>query len=117
MRTGNIEVYGSHLEIRSMSVGGWYAKAGANDVTFRNVRTSDLFIDSARNIRVIGGSVGPGVNYDSQIGGSPAPENILIQGVRFRLDANGRLSRGVPPVRLGSKRDDPEQPLRELRHA
>lgn len=83
VRTGNIEVYGSHLEIRSMSVGGWYAKAEANDVTFRNVRTSDLFVNSAKNIRVIGGSVGPGVNYDSQIGGSPAPENILIQGVRF----------------------------------
>lgn len=80
---GEIEVYGSNVELRSLKVDGWSAKPGARNITFRNVRTTDLFITSANGIRVIGGSVGPGKNYDSQIGGSPAPENILIDGVYF----------------------------------
>lgn len=83
VEVGEIDVYGAHVEIQSMQLDGWYAKPGANDVTFRNVRTSSLFINSANNIRVIGGSVGPGENFDSQIGGSPAPVNILIDGVYF----------------------------------
>jgi hypothetical protein len=69
--------------------GGWYAKPGSSDVTFRAIRTKDLFITSASNIRVIGGAVGPGrgEDYDSQIksasAGARPPTNILIDRVFF----------------------------------
>ncbi len=38
--------------------GGFFAKPGSDDLTFRHIRTKDLFIVSASNVRVIGGSVG-----------------------------------------------------------
>jgi hypothetical protein len=81
-----LTVHGKHIEFRGMAVpGGWYAKPGSADLTFRNLRSKDFFISGARDIRVLGGTVGPGVDYHPIIApeGSAAPTNILIDGVTF----------------------------------
>lgn len=83
-----LTVFGRHIEFRDLRVsGGWHAKPGSDDLTFRRVRSKDLFITSASNIRVLGGSIGPTVDYDPQIKPnsptSPVPRNILIDGVYF----------------------------------
>jgi hypothetical protein len=81
-----LTVFGSHIEFRDLRTsGGWYAKPGADDLTFRRIRSKDFFISSGSNIRVLGGSVGPGVDYHPIIGADDAvpPRNILIDGVRF----------------------------------
>ena len=70
----------------------WHVEPGAEDVTFRNVRTGVFAIRSARKISVIGGRVGPwdsnDLGEDAQIGdwerSSPQPRQILIDGVTFR---------------------------------
>jgi hypothetical protein len=87
--TGEIEVYGTGVEIWDMTTNGWYVKTGANGVTFRGVDAQGaIFITSASNVSVIGGSVGPGDSTDPQIkaadtSGSAVPTNILIDGVDF----------------------------------
>ncbi len=87
--TGELTIQASHLEIRDVTIAGnnWYVKQGADDVTFRNVRASKIFITSASNIRVIGGEVGPAENSDPQIKTAsetaPVPTNILIDRVYF----------------------------------
>jgi hypothetical protein len=85
-----VDVFGSHVEFRGMRFsGGWYVHPGAADVTFRDIESKDMFITSAREIRVIGGVIGPGRGepYDSQIksieAGAPPPTDILIDGVSF----------------------------------
>jgi hypothetical protein len=83
-----LTILGRHIEFRDFSVsGGWHAKPGSDDLTFRRIRSKDLFISSASNIRVIGGSIGPTVDYDPQIKpnspSSPPPRNILLDGVYF----------------------------------
>ena len=81
-----LTIFGRHIEIRGIAVpGGWYAKPGSADLTFRNVRSKDLFISGARDIRVLGGSIGPGVDYHPIIApeGNVPPTNILIDGVTF----------------------------------
>lgn len=84
---GNLVVLGRHVEVRDMRVGSAKAGLGADDVTFRGLRMRGLFIDSASRVRVIGGDIGPGVNYNPEIkaatGSSVAPRRILIDGVRF----------------------------------
>jgi hypothetical protein len=86
---GGIDVYGSHVELRDFATPGWYVKEGASDVTLRDV-TADgpVFITGASQVRVLGGSVGPGDSEDSQIKaadnvGAPVPSDIVIDGVDF----------------------------------
>jgi len=86
--TGEVDVHASHLELRGLRLdGGWYARPGASDLTFRNVRSAHLFVTSASHVRVLGGSIGPGEDYDPQISsaspGAPPPTDVLIDGVRF----------------------------------
>jgi hypothetical protein len=64
---GNLVVLGRHVEVRDMRVGSAKAGLGADDVTFRGLRMRGLFIDSASRVRVIGGDIGPGVNYNPEI--------------------------------------------------
>lgn len=87
--TGQISVYGRHVEFQDMTVSGWYARQGAEDLTFRDlIVRGGIFVTSASNINIVGGEVGPGDSYDSQIKasnttGAPVPTNILIDGVDF----------------------------------
>jgi len=85
-----VDVYGTNVELRDFRVsGGWYIRAGARFVTMRNLTvTGAIFVTSASDISILGGSVGPGDSKDSQIKasnttGAPVPQNILIDGVDF----------------------------------
>jgi hypothetical protein len=86
---GGLTITAKDIEIRDMTTSGWTAKNPANGVTFRNITVrGGIFVTSASNISIIGGSVGPGDGYDSQIkasdtNGAPVPTNILIDGVDF----------------------------------
>ena len=89
---GRVDVYGSHIELRSMTFkGGWYAKSGSQDLTFRNVSATLIGIQSARRVNVLGGEVGPWTatsEGDPKIAKSSAtstivPSDILIDGTRF----------------------------------
>jgi hypothetical protein len=69
----------------------------ATDVTFRRIRGTQFYIMNASKIRVLGGIYGPAVDGQSQIkvwnpDDSYAPEDILVQGVRFHdfTRTNGR---------------------------
>ena len=86
--TGQLDIYGSHLEFRNFTVSGLYVRPGADSITFRQITdTAGLFITSASNVSMFGGSVGPGTDYSSEIkaasGSSTPPSNIIIQGVTF----------------------------------
>ena len=87
--SGSVNVYGDHVEIRDMDItGGWSTYTGADDITFRNIDQKHFFVMSSTNVNIIGGSVGPTLDYDSQIKvynfGSPiASRNILVDGVYF----------------------------------
>ena len=82
-----LTVAGSHLELRGMQIAGWTTWDSADDVTFRDMKSGFFFIRSSKNISVIGGEVGPGNDFDSQVspgsGSAPVPTNILINGVFF----------------------------------
>jgi len=84
---GSLSVRGKHVEIRDMVLTGWTVEAGGADVTFRNLDVNGgIFINGGDSISVIGGSVGPGVDFHPQFApwpvGSPIT-NILIDGVEF----------------------------------
>ena len=84
---GGLDVYGKHVELQDMTLGGWDVYPGADDVTFRDLTVrGGIFIMGGNAINIIGGSVGPGVDYHPQIApypiGSPIT-NILIDGVEF----------------------------------
>jgi chitodextrinase len=87
--SGEVTVSARHLEFRDMRFGGWKTVLGADDVTFRNVQSANMFIWSSSNVNVIGGEIGPGTgaDYDSNIstaaGSSTPPTNILLDGVWF----------------------------------
>ena len=85
-------ITGSHVEVDNLTTAGWYVNQGASFVTLRNLTaTGSVFITSASNVSVLGGSAGwgPGqyVSNGSQIktasGSTTAPSNILIDGVTF----------------------------------
>ena len=85
---GELEVGAHAVEFRDLTVRGVIAHPGADHVTLRRIRNqAGLFITSASNISVIGGSVGPGVNFSPEIkaaeGSRIPPRNILIDGVTF----------------------------------
>ena len=88
VRVAWINVATSHLEFRDMqATGGTYNRAGADDVTYRNVDMEDFFIRSASRISYIGGSVGPNDSQDymnwitAGEGSSTGSKDILLDGV------------------------------------
>jgi hypothetical protein len=87
--TGAVDVDGaSHLEFRGMFFNGANANEGSEDVTFRNIRSTSLYITSAVGISVIRGSYGPDTDYDNgQIRAAcptcPPSRNVLIDGALF----------------------------------
>jgi hypothetical protein len=72
-----------------MVIGGvWETKEGADDVVFRSIRATGMYVDSSRDIRVLGGSYGPSVDNDAgqirpSCPGCAAPQGILLDGVVF----------------------------------
>jgi len=89
--TGFVNVYGRHLEFQNMRFPlGWYARQGADDITFRNVKAGIISIGSARRISVLGGEVGPWTatnSSDPKIAkstpSSSVPAAVLIDGTLF----------------------------------
>jgi hypothetical protein len=91
---GRLDVFGRHVEFRNLRfASSWYARQGAEDVTFRDTTTRTFSIGSARGISILGGRVGPltatsgdpdpKVAKSSPFAGT-APTDILIDGVAFR---------------------------------
>jgi hypothetical protein len=83
----DLDVRGSRVEIRNLWIREWEAHETASYVTFRNVRGRGFWITGASNVRVLGGSAGPGVDEHPQIqaayGSGRVPRNIVIDGVLF----------------------------------
>jgi chitodextrinase len=109
--SGEVSVYGDHIELRDMTVGGWKTFLGTDDVTFRDIDTRHLFIWSSSNISVIGGSVGvlnQKTSYDSNMttasGSSTPPTNILIDGVWFHdwIDVDPGQANHIECLQVGS---------------
>jgi hypothetical protein len=95
-----LDVNGHHVAFENFSTGGWHVRTGADDVTFRNVNSSErIFITSATNVTVLGGTVdgaGRYWNNGNQVkrasNAAPVPENIVFDGVairNFRKDPSG----------------------------
>ena len=85
---GSLEVFGSHLTFRQLTVNGdWQTYHGTDDVTFRDVTVHGVILtQSSSNITVIGGSVGGTVDTKSQFGNWPVGTNntnIVVDGVSF----------------------------------
>lgn len=85
---GQLTISSRRLEVRDMEVGGWMATPAASHVVLRDIHSAaGMFITSASDISVIGGSVGPGSDYSPEIkaaqGSSRPPRRILIDGVTF----------------------------------
>lgn len=80
-----------NVEVSGVHTAGWTILAGGSHVTLRDVvSTAAVFVTSAQNVRILGGSVssvGQPVVNGSQIkaaeGSSTAPRNILFDGVSF----------------------------------
>jgi hypothetical protein len=96
----HLDVHGRHVAFQGFDTGGWYVRPGADDVTFRNVNSSErIFITSATNVSVYGGTVDGAGRYWSNGNqvkrlnpAAPIPENILLDGVtirNFRKDPAG----------------------------
>jgi chitodextrinase len=109
--SGEVSVYGDHIEFRDMTFGGWKTFLGTDDVTFRNIDTRHLFIWSSSNISMIGGSVGvlgQKTSYDSNLttasGSSTPPTNILIDGVWFHdwIDVDPGQANHIECLQVGS---------------
>jgi hypothetical protein len=88
VHTGRLALHTKDLELRGVTMTGWYAYADAGRLTLRDDHVQWFFVDSASDIRILGGSVGPSDAVDPQIraidrNGSPVPRNILIDRVSF----------------------------------
>jgi hypothetical protein len=88
VHVGELGFHTHGVELRDLDLEGWHAYDDSGDLTFRDVRASWFFVDSASNIKILGGSVGPADSVDPQIRaanttGAPLPSNILIDGVTF----------------------------------
>lgn len=85
---GKLSLHVKGLELRDLTLDGWYAYADAGNLTLRDVRAGWFFVDSASRISILGGSVGPADSIDPQIraadtDGAAVPRDILIDGVTF----------------------------------
>jgi hypothetical protein len=88
VRTGRLALHTFDLELRDLRMTGWYAYADSGRLTLRRDHVQWFFVDSASDIRVLGGTVGPSDSVDPQIRaadthGAAVPRNILIDGVTF----------------------------------
>jgi hypothetical protein len=84
--TREVFVSARNIEFRDMAfTDGWTVQAGANNITFRNIAAKGIFVLSASNVRVLGGSVGPGLDYHPIVGATTPtpPRNVLFDGVLF----------------------------------
>jgi hypothetical protein len=81
---GELVVEASHVEFRGFKATLWKSRLGT-DQTFRNLDVGLFYIHGSRNVRVLGGDVGPYDNTDSQIASldGRVPTKLLIEGVRF----------------------------------
>ena len=87
-RVSSLIVLGSHVEFDGLSFSEWKTLDPADHVTFRNDSEGRFTIASATNVSVIGGSAGPFQDSSNNIAPvdattTKAPQNILIDGVRF----------------------------------
>jgi hypothetical protein len=94
----------SHVTFRGLAMSGWLVEgcgspggtaqcasgpeSGGDDVSFvDDTVRGGVFVNSATNVSMIGGSVGPGVNYHPDVQNSylmkKRPRNILFDGVLF----------------------------------
>jgi hypothetical protein len=83
-----LDVAARHVEVRDMTVGSTTTFATAEDVVLRNLELrGGFFILSSQRVSVLGGSVGPGVDYHPMIaaadGSTTPPRDILVDGVDF----------------------------------
>jgi len=107
---GEVFVDARHLEFRRMVFAdGWQTRSTAADVTFRGIRSRQLFIFSAQQVRVLGGAIGPSprATYDSIISsatGGPPPRNILFDGVYFHdwVDVDPGQANHIECLQIGS---------------
>jgi Protein of unknown function (DUF1565) len=98
VRVARLENLASRVEYRNMKVASFYNygfNGGTQDgVVFRNIDADTFCIGGGRNISVIGGDVGPSLSSNAtgqqqpcvaKFPGqtSPAPANVLIEGVKF----------------------------------
>jgi hypothetical protein len=84
--SSELNVNARHIEFRGMAMpGGWKTLEQAQDVVMRDVDAKHMFVLSSQDVAVLGGSVGPGVDYHPMIAASTAvpPRNVLVEGVRF----------------------------------
>jgi hypothetical protein len=84
----NLLVKAGNLRFEGMRARTWTAAPGSENLVFRNVSVKGgIFVTSAKRITMLGGSVGPGTDYNSEIkaadGSTVAPQDILIDGVSF----------------------------------
>jgi len=89
---GGLKITASHVEFRNMTTPGWTVNPGSAFVTLRNVTsTAPIFITSASNVSVLGGSAGPaagtylanGSQIKAATSSTVPPRNIVIDGVTF----------------------------------
>jgi hypothetical protein len=84
---GDLVIRARHLEVRDLKVGWLDTVPSTDDVTLRNVEMTGFTILSSQNLSIVGGSVGPGVNFHPQImaewENTTPPRNILVDGVYF----------------------------------
>jgi hypothetical protein len=83
-----LEVDAKHLELRGFTVGSVTTGAGAEDVVLRDLTIrGGFFILSSQRVSVLGGSVGPGVDFHPMIasadGVTTPPREIVVDGVLF----------------------------------
>ncbi len=98
VRVARLENLASRVEYRNMMIRSFYNNGfngGTQDgVVFRNIDTNTFCIGGGRNISVLGGDVGPSLSSNAngqqqpcvaKFPGqsSPAPANVLIEGVAF----------------------------------
>jgi Protein of unknown function (DUF1565) len=110
-----LENFASRVEYRDMTIGSFFNdgfSGGTQDgVVFRNIDANTFCIGGGRNISVLGGDIGPSLSSSStgqqqpcvaKFPGqsSPAPANVLIEGVAFH-DHNHADSRHTECLQVG----------------
>jgi hypothetical protein len=84
--SSELNVNARHIEFRGMAMpGGWKTLEQAQDVVMRDIDAKHMFVLSSQDVSVLGGSVGPGVDYHPMIAATTSvpPRNVLVEGVRF----------------------------------